>query len=226
MAETLARHFDAASIDGATVRLGFADLVVACEVGAIGRLGGFFAAPLYFRLSGGPLGIAPIFASVSGYERSARNAVIAGTCNWACSFGPVLRSALTGAPVTDPSTGEFEAVLDGRRYRVVLAVLDRAMSYTAVDDTSSRVQAARSRHGGNPWLIPSVLSSNTLPLLAARASTVLSLFILDTPDGRTVEVKVNGTDWAPSTVTFVAVEPEPPGGVSLLRELTVLVPLQ
>ena len=225
MAQTLARHFDAAHVDGSTVRLGFADLTVRCQVGPVGRLGSFFAVPLYFWLSGGPLGSKPIFASISGYEQSPRNAVIAGTCNWACSFGPVLYSGLAGAPVTDPDTDEFAAVLEGRRYRVVLAKVDRAMSYTSDNDTMSRFRAARSRHGGRPWLIPSVLASNTLPTLSARASTVLSLFILDTPHERTVEVKVNGTDWAPAASVFATGEPEPPGGVSLLRELAVLAPL-
>ena len=148
MAQTLARHFDAAHVDGSTVRLGFADLTVRCQVGPVGRLGSFFAVPLYFWLSGGPLGSKPIFASISGYEQSPRNAVIAGTCNWACSFGPVLYSGLAGAPVTDPDTDEFEAVLEGRRYRVVLAKVDRAMSYTSDNDTVSRFRAARSRHGG------------------------------------------------------------------------------
>src|SRR6266540_1689142 len=128
LAETVARHFEDAVLEGSTVRLGFADLSVRCEVGEVGRLGDFYAAPLYFWLSGGDIGAQPIFAS------------------------------------------------------------------------------------------------NTLPLLTAPGSTVLSLFILDTPDGRTVEVRVNGSDWAPSAATFARVEPEPPGGVSLLRELAVLVP--
>jgi hypothetical protein len=127
--------------------------------------------------------------------------------------------------VTDPDTGEFEAVVEGVHYRVVLAHLDRAMSYTQVNDTAPRFRAARSRHGGDPWLIPSVLSSNTLPPLSAQLSTMLSLFILDTPEERTVEVKVNGTDWPHSSGVFAAVELEPPGGVSLLRELAVLTPL-
>jgi hypothetical protein len=226
MATTLARHFDAARVDGSTVQLGFADLAVRCQVGSIGRLGRFVAVPLYFWLSGGPLGQQPIFASVSGYESLPRNAVIAGTCNWACSFGPVLRAGLTGTSVTDPDAGEFEAVVEGRHYRVVLACLDRAMSYTQVNDTVSRFRTARSRHGGDPWLVSSVLASNTLPPLSARASTMLSLFILDTPHERTVEVKVNGTDWPPSSGVFAAVELEPPGGVSLLREPAVLTPLQ
>jgi len=224
LAETVARHFEDAVLEGSTVRLGFADLSVRCEVGEVGRLGDFSAAPLYFWLSGGDLGAQPIFASVSGYEGSPHNAIIAGGCNWTCSFGPVLRAALTGTPVTDPEADELDVVLDGRRYRMVLSGLDRAMRFGPEEDVAVRYAAARARHGGDPWLIPAVLASNTLPLLTAPGSTVLSLFILDTPDGRTVEVRVNGSDWAPSAATFARVEPEPPGGVSLLRELAVLVP--
>src|SRR6266542_2732937 len=46
LAETVARHFEDAVLEGSTVRLGFADLSVRCEVGEVGRLGDFSAAPI------------------------------------------------------------------------------------------------------------------------------------------------------------------------------------
>src|SRR2546423_1423971 len=109
MAQTLARHFDAAHVDGSTVRLGFADLTVRCQVGPVGRLG---------------------------------------------SFSPC--RCTSGCP---------------------------------------------------------------------GARSVRGLFILDPPHERTVEVKVSGPDGAPAASVFATGDPEPPGGVSLLRGLAVLAPL-
>src|SRR5688572_24930740 len=97
-AETLARHFDGAEIvasDGlCTVKLGFAGVEADCEVHGVNAAGALVSASLFLQLRGGPLGDASTFVSVSGYGADEREAIVVGCCNWACSFGPLLRDAL------------------------------------------------------------------------------------------------------------------------------------
>jgi hypothetical protein len=228
LAETVARHFPGAAVDGHTARLR-QGLSIECEVNGVNPIGAYQAASLFFRLRGGAFGTEPIFTSVSGYDKTAKAAVVTGGCNWACAFGPVLESALAGRPA--PATGkfpdaeQFEVELDGRQFRVVVAAVDRTMTLEKRSgDPGARIAAARSRLGAEPWLTSVVLGSETLPLLTASGPTLLSVFVSDHTAGRTVEVKVNGADWVRCGVAFAGAPPEPAGAVTLLRELAVLLP--
>lgn len=223
LAETIARHFEGAVVVGRTAHIGLGGLVVECEVGDVSEVGSYFAAPLYLYISGGGLGPEPVFASVSGYGSSPEAAIVTGACNWACVFGPVLRAGLIEA--AEPDVEQFETTLDGRRFRVVLDGLDRVMTFEPDDEAGGRIAAARSRLCGDPWLLPLVLGLGTLPGLAERHSTLVSLFVSDGSQGRTAEVKVNGIDRPACAAVFADAEAEPEGAVTLLRELAVLTPV-
>jgi hypothetical protein len=221
LVQGIARHFEGATVEGNVARIGLGGVEIHCSVYNIRQTGSFFAASMYFRLYGGPLGPAPIFASVSGYEESPVAAVVGGACNWACSFGPVLRSGLTG--VSEPEADEFEIVLDGRRFRGVSGGLDRVMMLG--DGTpEGMTQVTRAQLGADPWLAPQILSAPTFPLLASSTPTVLSVFLSHGPQSKTVEVKVNGADWGPATVTTEDAGPEK--AIVMLRELTVLTAIE
>lgn len=219
-AETIARHFDGASVDGTSVRLGFDDAVLRCRVNGFQQVGAKTSASLFMHLTSGHLGLVPIFVSISGYGASRQEAVVAGACLWACELSPVLRAGLTGT--AEEQVEQLEATVDGAPYRVFVAGLDRAMTSTD-DDAARRIPAARARLGGRPLLTPVVLQADVLPVLPPT-STLLSVFVGDGPEQRTVEVKVNGSDWVPSARAFPQPLEEPPGGMTLLRELAVLVP--
>jgi hypothetical protein len=221
LAETVARHFEGAQVHGRVARIGFGGVQIECSVNDVMDLGAQQAASLFLRLSGGPLGPAPIFASVTGYEENPVAAIVAGACNWACTFGPALTAALTGTG--RPEVEELETTLDGRRFRVLFNGLDRAM--IGDDDPAALIRGARTRAGGTPWLTPVVLEAGRLPLLTASGPSLLSVFVFEGPPGRTVEVKLNGANWGPSCVQAEPVRGGPPGAMILLRELAVLVPL-
>ena len=220
LAKTIARHFDGARVDGATVEVGFGDLSIACEVDSVRSLGELQSATLFLRLQGGRLGEAPVFASISGYQATAEAAVIEGACLWACSFGPVLRAAL--ADTREAEVTELDAVLDGTPVRVFVDKLDRVMMVSGGAPTAAHDDDARDRFGASPWLCQRVIESGTLPALPADRATVLSVFVADGPGLRTVEVKVNGEDWR--TTMFDRAAPAPEGAIVLLRELAVVVP--
>ncbi|WP_412539360.1 SMI1/KNR4 family protein [Longispora sp. K20-0274] len=221
LAEVIAGHFDGATVDGRTVELGFAGARIECRVNAIRQAGGgYHAASLFFRVSGGLLGGRPTFASVSGYAPDPRGAIVIGACNWACVFGPVLRAGLTNS--SHPDVEEDRVTIDGREYRLLAAGLDRAIMFSDLDETDL-IRDARLRLGGE--LALRVAQSGRLPALAAHSATLLSVFLRDGADGRIREVKVNGVDWEPASRVFADAEAGPDGGVALLRELAVLVPV-
>jgi hypothetical protein len=223
LTETIARHFDRAKVSGDTVDVGVAELFVRCRVSEVRASGAHRTASLFFHLWGGGLGEHPLFASMTGYGTSVEEAVIGGGCLWACTFGPVLTSALADAHSEQPTT--FDAVLHGRPVRVVVDGLDRAVSYDGSDDSlEGRTQSARERFGAAPWLVPKVIDSGTLPVLPADRATLLSVFTCDSKDMRVLEVKVNGQDWPPSQRLLDDVPPSSEPGVALLRELAVIVP--
>lgn len=223
LCEVIAGHFPDAKIhEHHQVELGFGDLGIACRVDSVRKIGTTHCASLFFRLRGGRLGPIPVFASVSGYGPSAMEAIVTGACNWTCIFGPVLRAAL--ADEAQPEVGRFEIAIDGQRFRVFLAGLDRAFSLDG-RDPSDRVAAARSRFAPDSWLTRVVIESGRLPLLAADRPTVLSVFISDTGDDRVVEVKVDGCDWPDMARAFEHAAHEPEGTGVFLRELAVAVPI-
>src|SRR5262245_24803650 len=155
LTETIARHFDRAKVSGDTVNLGVAELFVRCRVNEV-RDGAYTTASLFFQLWGGGLGEHPLFASMTGYGASVEDAIIGGGCLWACTFGPVLTSALGDARSEQPTT--FDAVVHGQPVRVVVDGLDRALSHdSSTDGLEGRTQSARELFGGAPWLVPRVI---------------------------------------------------------------------
>jgi len=219
----IANHFPEARTSGDQVELGVAGLRMACRVNAVRPIGEYASAHLLFHLSGGALGEEPIFASVSGYEETAEKAVIIGACNWACSFGPVLRAALAGEE--QPEVARFTAEVHGQRFRIFVDGLDRVMAFGEGDADLARTQAARVRLGAAPWLGGVVAEAGALPLLPTDRPTLLSVFLGERPDGRIVEVKVSGVDWPAAAEAFAGRAHEPAGAMTLLRELAVAVPL-
>jgi hypothetical protein len=220
--ETVARHFPDARIDGETIHLGFGDVQMSCRVDNAFEKGRIWIAALFFHVRSGRVGGAPVFASVSGYAASAEAAIIEGACQWTCAFGPVLRSGLAGEDISD--VPRFEVVVDEQRFRVFVDAFDRALLFEPGDATE-RIAAARARFCPESWLVRAVLESGRAPLLHSEKPTVVSVFVADGRDSRTVEVKVNGCDWRGMEPIFEAVAQERPGAFAMLRELAVVVPI-
>lgn len=214
LTRTIAEHFASARIAGDEIELGFGGVVMKCRVAAVGRVGGYQAASLSFELRGGVAGE----LSVNGYGESAERAIAGGACDWACAFGPVLRAGLGGEAVADAPA--HEVMVDGRRFRLFVRALDRLMVFPG-GDGARRTEAARERLGAAPWLTSRVLAAGGLPIPAERPA-ILSVHVCDAADVRTVEVEVNGV--AVMSRAFEDAPPEPPGAMTLLRELAVLVP--
>lgn len=223
LAETIARHFDGAGVEGNVARIGLGGVEVECTVNDVRELGENRAVSLFFRLSGGPLGPVPVFASISGYDASPEAAIIVGGCNWACAFGPVLRAGLTG--VSESGADEFEVALDGRRFRVVVEGVDRVLT-SGDDQPDGLTLRTRERLGADPWLTPQILAASGLPLLTASTPTILSVFLSQGPGGQVVEVKVNGSDWGPACSSTEGPDVSCAEGIVMLRELAVLTPIE
>jgi hypothetical protein len=221
LVETIARHFPEAQVRDGELELGFGGLRMACRVHAIRALGAHKTAHLFFHLSGGRIGAVPVFASASGYGESPEVAIIAGGCNWACVFGPVLRAGL--AAEEHPEVRPFDVVVGGQSFHVFVDGLHRALSLVGGDATP-RVAAAHARFAPDSWMARVVLESGVLPLLAADRPTVLSVFVSDAAAQRVVEVKLDGTDWPGAEAAFARVAREPEGAIMLLRELAIVVP--
>lgn len=223
MAEVLAGHFPSATVTGPDVELGFAELRVHCQVNSVRELPGMVVAHLWFWLSGGKLSSYPLFASVSGYGDAAREAVITGCCNWACTFGPVLQAALADAPLA-ADTEVCEVQIHGQPGRLFISGLDRCLSVSGDSPDPAETQLVRQRFANGRWLLEQVLAASALPLLPGQRPSLLSLFVADQPTGRTIEVKVNGCDWPPGARAFADVPPGEARSIVFLRELAVWVP--
>jgi len=226
LTEIIARHFPDARIVDGIIELGFADLEMVCQVHAVHDFGPYKCASLYFNAWGGELGPEPVFMSFTGYAEETRAAVITGACNWACSFGPVLRAGLGGEQ--QPGVGRFDVSLGGDPVHVFVDALDRAMFFAESDagarDPVTLIPAARARFNASPWLMRSVLASGRLPRLARDCPAIVSVFVSDMFDQRVVEVKVDGTDCVLAQDVFAHVDRAPRGSMVLLRELAVVVP--
>jgi hypothetical protein len=223
VAEVLARHFDGASVSGTEIDLAFGGLTISVEANRVEERDTFASANLFFRLRGGNLGATPVFVSISGYGTSAREALVTGTCNWACVFGPVLRAGLAGLP--QPDVEEFNVVLHGQAFRAFIDGMDRVLTHGGKQPEIDSAADMRKRWGADPWLAPLVMDSGLLPVLPVNTATVLSVFASDMgPGRRVVEVKVNGRDWAGLDRVFAGAAPGAEGTVTMLRELVVLVP--
>lgn len=228
LAETIARHFEQAYVDGKVAVLGADGLRVECAVSTFQEFGAQVSASLFFRISGGSLGDQPAFASVSGYDASHEAAVVLGACNWACVFGEILRCAGATPPSTlSDEVGVTDLTIDGRRFRLVVTGLDRLMQHSDdYADPSDTLRETRQHLGPDTWLAPAIAGSGTLPYLTKHGSTLLSVFVMEVAGSRTVEIKVNGGDWIPSAQPLAAWPTPKRLSSPLLRELAVLVPLE
>jgi hypothetical protein len=223
LTETIAGHFPGARVDANEIDLGFGGLSIGCRVNGVGEFGVFKTASLFFQLRGGVLGDAPVFASISGYGDSDHDAIVSGGCNWACSFGPVLRAGLAGE--SNAKVERFDVTVDGQGYQLFVDGIDRTFWSGGGDQAAERTRVVRARLGGWPWLSRVMVDSGRLPLMPVKRSTILSVFVGSRPDGLTVEVKINGVDWPGMVEALAEAANEPPGSVTLLRELAVLVPV-
>lgn len=229
LATTIADHFPGARVskepeaEWTTVALGFGDIQIDCWVNAIRDWGNTKVASLFFELSGGSLDDGGVFASISGYAATPEAAIITGACNWACTFGPVLRAGL--AAEEQPEIDRFEATIADQPFRVFINGIDRAILFDDSRDVSARISAARTRFAQTHWLARRIIDERGLPPLSTERPTVLGVFLSDAPGKRVLEVKVNGCDLEGLESIFAGVPPEPDGGMTLLRELAVLVPL-
>jgi hypothetical protein len=141
--EVFANHFPGARIVGSEVDVAFGDLKVACSVNRVNDAGSFVAASLFFSLASPKLGEAPVFASMSGYGRTAKEAIVAGACHWACTFGPVLRAGVAGEE--QPNVDRFDTTIDGQPFRVFVDGLDRVLGKGSDDGADDRAGATRKR---------------------------------------------------------------------------------
>ncbi len=218
-AQAFAEAVPGTQADGAVVR-GFARLVVECVVAGVEATGEVLTAHVGFWLSGGPVGPAPVLATVDGYGVTPDQAVVEGTRRWATRCAPALVGAAFGRPV--PGVEQIELTVDARRFHVAMARSDRSSG--ALPDGADPAEEARERFGGHPWLAPAVLRSGTLPMLTSAHSTVVAITVNDADGGRAVRVSVHGTDWWPSAQRLAEARPAPPGTTVLLEELAVITP--
>lgn len=222
VAETIARHFDGSRVEGSTAHLGFSGITMDCWVNDVVPMGVNLAASLFFNLRGGPLGDVPVFASISGYGPDEVAAVVAGGCEWSCAFGPVLRAAFTHEDDADLS--QHGASLSGVTYAVRSDATSKMLGADLTSDPGETIRGVYSRLAGDETLTKRVIDSGMLPILPRSVSTLLSVFVMEGATHRVVEVKVNGSDWAPAQAAFADRFVGPQGAVVLLRELAVLVP--
>ena len=222
-AQTIARHFDDGTADGRTARLGFNDVTIDVWVQQPNAFGAnHVAVPMFLNVSGGRLGKVPSFASLSGYGDTPEEAIIAGMCEWSCTFGPVLRRGLTDELVDASEAREFTTELDGTRFRTTVDSYGRVIGSSAGGaEDLERVQ--QSLAGDEP-LTKTVVESGLLPVLPTTSSTLLSVFVMESTTSRTVEVKVNGADWWATAAAFPQPSAVADGRIVMIRELAVVVP--
>lgn len=221
LAERIAAHFPGARIEGTTVLTGVGGLTIDCDVRQVQVFDSECVLAAFFGLRGGKLGSTPLTASIGGFGETIEDAITLAASRWGGAFGPVLRAAATGDVPAEVT--KLEIALGGRRYHLFVNRFDHAMGLRDGDDAAVIVRDARTRLGGDPWLVSRVIESGTLPALPAVG--LLSVFICDMSAG-VVEVQVNGREWPPSARVFDEVPPPFEGPTALLRELAVLVPLE
>ncbi|MCL2468232.1 MAG: hypothetical protein FWF02_13395 [Micrococcales bacterium] len=240
LAQTVANHYPGASIDGTVVTLAATGIQVDCEADDPQELGNLMSVSLYMRVSGGPFGPEPSFASISGYAMCGAGcdpvgqsvvAVTEAGCFWTCTFLETLESAGL-IPVREAREERHDVTLRGARiggrgYQVWSGKIDRTLSFDNPSDPQAILAATRSRFGADATMTSAVLATDTLPVLASNHAVLLSTFAMVIGDGEpTTEVKVHGGDWPPSWGPLVAVSPGAPGAITLLRELAVAVPVE
>lgn len=196
LAETIANHFPGARVvtnedDEYTVELGEGLPSITCEIKEL-RDEAPFAAFIQLVIQGGRLGTPGALVTASGYGDQPLAAIVTAGCNWACAFGPVLLTGIDRPDLItteDPDVEQFETTVGGRRYRVAVSHLDRAIN------TGAEAAAEwRQRLGGPSALTRRVLASGTIP--HSRSGDVLPLgcFAGIGPSPLS-EVKFGASDW-------------------------------
>ncbi|MBM6978624.1 MAG: SMI1/KNR4 family protein [Actinomyces succiniciruminis] len=225
LAETVARHFDGASVteegECVTVHLGAGLPAIDCFVEPIipRRPASAFA---WMSIRGAVMGRSGALVTASGYGDTDLEAVVAAGCNWACAFGPVLLTAL-GHPerirTPAPDVEQYDATVGGRRYRITTGGLDRGINVSVEEVASFRAEL-----GGSCALTRRVLESGTIP--ATRLDDVVSLGTFLAVGPRvSAEVKLGAADW-PAATAVLSRLPSAEPGVRMLREWALLVPLE
>ena len=225
LAQTIARHFRGATTetidDAQTVRLGEGLPTIECFIDEI-QDHEPYGAFLFLQISGGAFGSRPVLVTASGYGSSQLASVVTAGCNWACAFGPVLLTGIGRPDLIDsdnPDVEQFEATVGGRRYRVATGHLDRSMSMPIEE-----VEAYRRRLGGPRALTDRVLASPLIPATRSDEAVALGCYAAIGPHSIT-ELKLAGADWPAGRSVLDALPPEP-GGHRMLREWSVLTPLE
>ena len=225
LAQTIARHFRGATTetidDAQTVRLGEGLPTIECFIDEI-QDHEPYGAFLFLQISGGAFGSRPVLVTASGYGSSQLASVVTAGCNWACAFGPVLLTGVGRPDLIDsdnPNVEQFEATVGGRRYRVATGHLDRSMNMPIEE-----VEAYRRRLGGPRALTDRVLASPLIPATRSDEAVALGCYAAIGPHSIT-ELKLAGADWPAGRSVLDAIPPEP-GGHRMLREWSVLTPLE
>lgn len=181
-------------------------------------------------VEGGAFGVPAQAVNLSGYASTPEAAIVEAGCLWACSFGGLLKSAFDAHPL-DPDAEEREVVLDGRRFRLLVAGVDRFVEQGADGPAPVQEAAAAMRRVAGDWLSVAVLESGRLPLLATDRAVSLGTFlgvIAASEPGQdssvSPEVKVHGGDWEPAHAALTRVVVRMPSGGALLRDHAILVP--
>ena len=225
LAQTIARHFRGATTetidDVQTVRLGEGLPIIECFIDEI-QDHEPYGAFLFLQISGGAFGSRRVLVTASGYGSSQLASVVTAGRNWACAFGPVLLTGIDRPDLIDsdnPDVELFEATVGGRRYRVATGHLDRSMNMPIEE-----VEAYRRRLGGPRALTDRVLASPLIPATRSDEAVALGCYAAIGPRSIT-ELKFAGADWPAGRSVLDAIPPEP-GGHRMLREWSVLTPLE
>ncbi len=213
---TVARHFADAEISKHVVDVGFAR--IGCALGAVSPFGRMHSAQLLFDISGGGLaGVTQV--SMTGYGATLAEAVVSGACGWTCSFGPVLRAALSDDVVD--GVPSFVVLQRGEPFRVYVDCFDHVLHFAPVGCEAT--ETARERFSAAPWFAFHVLGRGTIELAAERPQ-LLSVFVGELPDRRIVEVKLDGTPQSGFENLIVDAPPPPADQMVALREVAIVVP--
>lgn len=213
---TVARHFAEAQVSNHVVDLGFAQL--GCKLGVVSPFGRMQSAQLLFDISGGGLaGVTQV--SMTGYGRTLEEAVATGACGWTCSFGPVLRAALSD-DVVDGVPG-FTVMQRGSPFRVYVDCFDHVLHFAPVGCEAT--EDARARFSAAPWFAFHVLGRGTVELSADRPQ-LLTVFTGELPDRRIVEVKLDGVVQSGFDDLISGAPPPPANQMVALREVAIIVP--
>ncbi len=155
--------------------------------------------------------------AMTGYEEDERRAVIEGACQWACSFGPVLRAAFTGE-----QTGTVSPFVVMQRSHEFAGWIDRFDRVLQFSECGENTTAPRQRLQGSPFLALHVITHDAFPVLPRDRPSVLSVVVTELEAKRIVEVKLDG-ERAEGFDDLVALSsPQPHRAMIVLRELAVI----